>query len=113
MSVGEVEQLQRHALLVGGHAEGGQEEVDEARVAGALVVAGELGGDCGIGKQGRWRRCRKALCWLRGGRGGRAVGLGVHGWMREGERLDEVEERAGLSWRRRRLFVLMPTGPTL
>lgn len=43
MSVGEVEQLQRHALLVGRDAEGGQEEVDEARVAGALVVAGELG----------------------------------------------------------------------
>ena len=38
VAVGEVEELEGDAFLVGGYAEGGEEEVDEAGVAGAFVV---------------------------------------------------------------------------
>lgn len=43
MAVGKVEELEGDALLVGRDAEGGEEEVNEARISGALVVAGDLG----------------------------------------------------------------------
>lgn len=45
MAVGEVKELEWDALLVGRDAERGEEEVNEARVARAFVVAGDLGGD--------------------------------------------------------------------
>lgn len=45
VAIGEVKELEWDALLVGRDAERGEEEVNEARVARALVVAGDLGGD--------------------------------------------------------------------
>ena len=80
MAVGEIEQLEWDALLVGRDAERGEEEVNEARVAGALVVAGDLGRDSWVrGEWERWWRGEAAdgLGWERGRRD--AVGLGFHG----------------------------------
>ena len=37
MAVGEVEELEGHAFLVGCYAHGGQEHVDEAGIAGAFA----------------------------------------------------------------------------
>lgn len=39
VAVGEVEELEGHAFLVGGYAHGGEEHVDEAGVAGAFSQA--------------------------------------------------------------------------
>lgn len=43
MAVGEVEELEGDALLVGGYAEGCEEHMDEAGIAGAFGGAGVLG----------------------------------------------------------------------
>lgn len=80
MAVGKVEELEWHALLVGRDAERCEEEVNEARVARALVVAGDLGRDRWMRREWeRWWRGEAAnsLRW-HGGRGD-AVGLGFHG----------------------------------
>lgn len=81
MAVGKVEELEWDALLVGRDAERGEEEVNEARVARALVVAGDLGRDCWMRQEWeRWWRGEAAANSL-SGEGGRgdAVGLSFHG----------------------------------
>lgn len=80
VAVGEVEELEWDALLVGRDAERGEEEVNEARVARALVVAGDLGGDIWVrGEGGRWWCGETADGLSREGRRGDAVGLCFHG----------------------------------
>lgn len=44
VSVGEIQKLQRDPLLIGSDAEGGEEHVDEAGVAGAFLGVGVLEG---------------------------------------------------------------------
>ena len=51
VAVCEVHELEGHALLVGGDAVGGEQEVDEAVVAGASGIAGVVGGCEGLGEQ--------------------------------------------------------------
>lgn len=80
MTVGKVEKLERDALLVGRYAERGEEEVNKARVARALVIAGDLGRHRWMRRNWERRRGGQAADSLsRKGRCGDAVGLGFHG----------------------------------
>ena len=75
VAVSEVEELEGDALLVGSYAEGGEEEVNQARVAGALVVCWEVGGEGWMRWEGLWWWGWEGLRWCWGGDDGGAVGL--------------------------------------
>lgn len=79
VAVGKVEELERDTLLVGRDSERGEEEVNEARIARALVVAWDLGRDCWVRREWeRWWRGKAANSLSGNGGRGDAVGLGFH-----------------------------------
>jgi len=77
VSVREVEELERDALLVGSAAKGREQHVDEAGISWALIEAAVLEGgewDCGVGDCDGSCCLGRCDCWLRWRRG---VAVGV------------------------------------